>query len=903
VTSRGPLPNPLRWLLERVLPPDRREDVLGDLAEARETRRGRLGARVSKRRLWREAASLLVWRVRRRAVKQPRRSDGDGARSPLSSTAMFTRDLVQDLRFGIRGAARNPGFALTALAVLGLGIGASTTVLTLVNRIFFQPPAGVMEPDRLFSVYRSWAPGQGGGAIQNPDFEYYRSNVTALDGLAAYGGGNFVASFSTGADGTDQLRGLFVSDNYFDVLGVRPALGRFFLAEENESPGTHPVVVLSHGFWRRAFGADPRVVGRQVTLNGIGHTVVGVAPEEFRGINPFADAPDTWIPIAMFGALTRASDLAWWERLPDVRSNWLTLVGRLAPGTTYEVAAANLRALSDALTYPERGATEGIMVTRDLLYRPSQTAQLRSLSRMLVTVVAIVLIIASANFAVLLLSRATTRTREMSIRAAIGAGRARLVRQLMAESVLFGLAGCAAGVGLAYAFSGSAATLLPYGFTGRFAPDLKVLVLALVLAVVTSAAAGLVPSLHASSANIARTFGHRGAARGRSLARDALVVGQMALSLVLVAGAVLFARSFWSARTQDLGFETANRLIVQVNLRSQGYTEAEGRAFLTQALTRLRALPGVTRVATSRQIPFQGDWSTDLEPPSGAQPNSENGKIWIGLNAVSADYFETMGVSLVSGRPFGAGDIEGGTQVAVVNQQLAHLLWPGEDPLGRSISFGEDRDFQVVGVARDATYYNLGEDPTTQMYVSVRQRYMPTVHFVMETAGPAADLAPVAQATLRQLDPELAFGWITTMDDVVGQVTAPYRVSAVLVGLFGALALLLAVAGLYGVVSFLVARRTRDIGVRMALGAGRRRVARDVLFGGLALAATGAALGLLGAVILRRFTAALLYEVEASDPWALVAASGTLLAVAAAASLVPALRAMRVDPVEAIRTE
>ncbi len=901
MTQRGPLPALVTWVLERILPPDRRADVLGDLAETQAARRAQLDSRAAGRRLWREAAALLLWRARWRGVTRAKRTPHRvaSATSPL----MMTRDLLQDVRFGIRGARRHPAFALTALAVLGLGIGASTTVLTLVNHIFFQPPAGVVEPDRLVSVYRSWAPGQGGGAIQHPDFVYYRSNVNALDGLAAYGGGNFVASFSTGTGRTDQVRGLFVSDNYFDVLGVRPALGRFFRAEENATPGTHPAVVLDHRFWRRAFGADPDVIGRQISLNGIGHIVVGVATEEFSGISPLADPPDTWIPIAMRGALTRAAGMAWWERVPGNRSSWLTLVGRLAPGTTHEMAEANLHALSDALTYPERGDTEGILVSRDLLYRPSQAAQLTSLSKMLVAVVTIVMVIAAANFAVLLLSRATTRTREMSIRTAMGAGRARLVRQLLAESVLLGLAGCTAGVALAYVFSDAAATLLPYGFATGFAPDLRVLAVAVVLSVATSAAAGLVPAVHAARANVARVIGHRRTVTGRSLVRDALVVGQMALSLVLVAGAVLFARSFWTARTQELGFTAANRLIVRVDLRSQGYTEAEGRAFLPQALTRLGALPGVSRVATSRQIPFQGDWSSDLEPPPGALPNRDDGTIWVGLNAVSADYFETMGVGLVSGRPFDSGDVEGGTPVAVVNQRLAYLLWPGEDPIGRSISFGEDRSFQVVGVVRDATYYTLGEDPTTQMYVSVQQRYMPAVHFVIETAGPATDLAPLAQATLRQLDPELAFGWVTTMDDVVAQVTARYKVSAVLVGLFGGLALLLAVAALYGVVSFLVARRTRDIGVRMALGAGRGRVAGEVLRGGLALAATGAALGLVGAVLLRRFTASLLYQVEASDPWALVAASAMLLAVAAAAALVPAIRATRVDPVEAIRTE
>ncbi len=896
------LPTVLRWLLNRLLPRERRDDVLGDVAESHARWHARLDSRVAGRRLWREAAALLLWRARRRPVTRRIQAANHGVRRTNTAT-MVTRDLLQDMRFGLRAAARNPGFALTALAVLGLGIGASTTVLTLVNHIFYHPPAGVLEPDRLVTVYRSWAPGQGGGAIQNPDYQYYRQNVTTLAGLAASGGGDFVASYSTGTEGTGQLSGVFVSYNYFDVLGVRPALGRFFRPEENGSPGTHPVVVLNYAFWRRAFGADPRAVGKQISLNGITHTVVGVAPEEFGGINPFAEPPDTWIPIAMSGALTRQAGMAWWERVPRQRSSWLTLVGRLAPGVTFEMAAANLESLSDALTYPERGDTEGIMVTRDLLYRPGQAAQLWSLSRMLVAVVTIVLVIATANFAVLLLSRATTRTREMSIRMAIGAGRSRLVRQLLAESVLLGLAGCAVGVGLAYAFSDAAATLLPYGFGRGFAPDLRVLAVAVVLSVVTSAVAGLVPAVHAAGANIARVIGHRRNATGRSLVRDALVVGQMALSLVLVAGAVLFARSFWTARQQDLGFESRNRLIVQVDLRSQGYTESEGRAFLNRALTELRSLPGVSRVASSRQIPFQGDWSTDLEAPPGSQPNSEDGTIWIGLNAVSPGYFETMGVGLASGRPFDSGDVEGGTLVAVLNQRLAQLLWPGENPLGRSIAFGEDLELQVIGVARDATYYALGEDPTTQLYVSVHQRYMPRVHFVIETAGRPADLAPVVQASLRQLDPELAFGWVTTMEDVVAAVTARYKVSAVLVGLFGGVALLLAVAGLYGVVSFLVARRTRDIGVRMALGAARRRVAGDVLRGGLALAGTGVVLGLAGALLLRRFTASLLYEVEASDPWALITASVMLLAVTAAASFVPALRATRVDPVEAMRAE
>jgi len=942
------LPALVRWLLVPTLPRARRDEILADLEASFERRVARAGLPAARRRLWREAAALLAWRLHESLLSwwqdDARRVGGDdrasvpasrliaGAKRPMhaggrapeddrrsqrataaGSLATLGRDLTLDTRFGLRTLARQPGFALTAVAILGLGIGAPVTVLTLVNRIFFERPAEVVEPHRLVTVYRSWGPGQGGGAIGNPDYVYYRENASTIAGLAAIGGGGVAAySLSDGELGQMQIR--YASDNYFEVLGVRPERGRFFQPQENATPGTHPVVVLSHGFWRRAFAGEAEPVGREIRLNGQPFTVVGVAPAGFRGLSPLEGEADAWAPIAMFGTLTRANHTVWWERDPHNRSNWLNLVGRLSPGVTFEAAEANLAALADALEYEGKDPEEGIMVSRQYLYRPAQAASLATLSGMLLAVVGIVLAIAAANVAVLLLSRATTRGRELGIRAAIGAGAGRIFRQLLAESLLLGLAGGAVGIALAYTFAGAAAGLLPFRFDGPFAPDPGVLIAAAALSVLTAVAVGLAPALFAIRTDVARVIGNiRGGARNRL--RDALVVGQVALSLVLVAAAVLFGRSFWAASSQDLGWRTDHRLVVQTDLRSHGYDEQQGLAFIRQGLERIGSLPGVVAVTTTRMIPFQGDWSTDFEPDPGRFPDAPSGSVLIGLNTVAPDYFEIMGLEIAKGRPLGRQDVAAAEPAVVVNEKLARTLWPGQDPLGKTLpheTMGrrrladgsvDERQMVVVGVARDVTYYELGEAPVAQVYGSVFQVYGSDVHFLVHTEGEPTALAAPVQEALRDIDPNLAFGWVTTMDSVFEDQVARYEVTAVLVGLFGAIALVLAATGLYGVVSFLVARRTREIGVRMALGAQRGRVAREVLATGARLAAAGVAIGLVAAVALRRFTASLLYGIAPQDPWPLVGAAVTLAAVALLASLAPARRATRVDPAEAIRRE
>jgi predicted permease len=815
---------------------------------------------------------------------------------------MSLEDLVRDLGFAARSLRRRPGFSATAVLVLALGIGAPTTVFTLVDTIFFDRPAHVAEPHRLLRVFRSWTSGGSGGSLGNPDYEYYRDNASTLAGLAAYGGRTEVA-YRVGGGDPSQLELLFASANYFDVLGVSPALGRWFRPEESTSPGSHPVAVLSHGFWTRAVGADPDVLGRTLTVNGIAHTVVGVAPEGFSGISPLESAPDAWVPIAMAGVVQRLEDEAWWSRHPDYVSNWLDVVGRAAPGVSTGAAQANLVALGEGLTYEGRDAEERLTATRQFLYRPSQEASLQSLSRILVAAVLIVLLVAAANVAVLLLSRATTRTREIGIRTALGAGGGRLVRLLVAESVLLGLLGGALGIGLAYTLSGAAATLLPLPFEPVFRPDPGVLAAAAALALVTAVAVGLPPALHGARLDLRRAMhdeASAGAWGGRDGLRGVLVVSQVSMSVVLVAGAFLFARSFWAASHQDLGFEHEDVLVVGVSLRSLDYDADRGRTFIREALARLGALPGVEAVTTSRQIPFLGDWSTDIRPPGVPETEESYDPITVYLNAVGPGYFDVTGIEIVRGRALDERDRPGATPATVINETLAERLWPGEDPVGRILPRG---GMVVVGVARDATYAALGETPLPQAYVPVLQSYMADLRFFARAGSDAAALAGPVQAELRRIEPRLAFEIVTTLESVVDDELARYEVSAVLVGLFGAIALLLAAAGLYGVVSFLVSRRTREIGVRMALGADRGQVAARVLGSALRLAALGVVIGLAGAAALRGFTESLLFGVDPGDPLPLLGASLVLLAVTAIAAAGPARRATRVDPLDALRAD
>lgn len=884
------LPRFWRRLASALAGRERRDEVVGDLEESWLRNRARRGAPGAVFRLLVELGGLAAWRIR----------------GGVPGVGRAGADALADARLAVRGLVRRPGFALTAVAVLGIGIGAPTLVLSLVERIFLDRPAHVEAPDRLVRVYRGWSDGRVGGSLSHADYTYYRDGARSLEGLAAWSGSRSVAW--AGDDGTtDQAEVRFVSPDYFRVLGVPMVRGRDFQRPEGTRPGEDPVVVVSHAFWERVLGGDPAAVGRTVRLSGVGFTVVGVAPEGFAGLSPLdAGTVDAWVPVALYGVLTRADDVAWWERHPQYVSNWLTVVGRLAPGATFAAAEAELTALQRTLAYEGKPDDEHLVVFRQVLYSPGTARQLASLSRLLGLAVLVVLLVAASNVTVLLLSRASTRGRELGIRAALGAGRGRLVRQMLVESGVLALAGGAVGLALATAGADLAGSLLPYRFAGGFAPDARVLGATVLLSLGTAVVVGLLPALGATRRDLAATMGDGRSAGGRSRLREGLVVIQVALSVVLVSSAFLFTRSFAAAAGQDLGFATADRLLVRVDPRGGGLDEAAARAFVAESLERLAALPGVAGVTTTRQVPFGGDWSTSLTPDPAAFPDASPDPVFLGLNAVSPHYFDVMGIPLLAGRPIAAADGQGRELVAVINRHLAESLWPSggaQAAVGQVVAVDPERRFRVVGVAENARYYELGEDPVAQAYLAQEQIWMSPVSFVVRTAGDAPGLAGAARAAVRAARPDLAISEVTTLDAVFESETARYRVSAALVAVFGVFALVLAAVGLYGVVSFAVQSRTREIGVRMALGAPRAQVAGRVVRGALARGGGGIVVGLVLTLWARRFTESLVFGVAPLDPWSLAGGALVLLAVAAGAALVPARRAARVDPVEAMRVE
>jgi predicted permease len=815
---------------------------------------------------------------------------------------MIVADLVQDLRYGVRSLLRRPAFAVLAVLILGLGIGANSAIFTLANRMFVSAPPSVDSPSALIRVSRSWAPGQG-GSVAYPDYEWYREGSRTLAGLMAYNPGGIAVTAAHGS-GSSAARVWLVSDNYFAVLGLKPAAGRFFVAEENETPGTHPVAVISHGYWERVLGGDPSAVGGDVVLNGTRFTVIGIAPRSFRGLGPAETTPDFWLPIMMKPAVEPAGDDAWYRRLTDSHENWLVVVGRLGPGVGVEAARAELVGLHERLKeqFPSEPQDYTVHVTSQYRYYPGTGRSLADMTSMLLVVVGVVLLIASANVAVLLLSRAAVRSREMGVRSALGAGRGRVFRQMVTESLVLALAGGALGLLLSVWGARVAAGLLPFELA-ETGPDMRVVAFTAGVSVLAALLVGTAPAFQATRADVVSLIRERGRRGARSRLQDGLVVLQVGLSLVLVAGAVLFTRSLMAARTRDVGFDTAGLLLVSVNVRNHGYDTERAHAFLRAAHDRVTGLPGVVRATSSRIVPFQGDWTTDLKPPAGAAVTGE--VVTVGLNAVMPDYFETMGIALAGGRGFAASDDLGSDLVVVVNQHLADTFWPGREAVGQLLHVrGEDGPpYRVVGVARNATYYRLGEEPQFQAYGSALQTPRMEITFMMRTAGDPLALARPAQDALHGLDPDLAFSDVGTMEAVFAEEIGRFRIAARLVGLFGVLALVLASVGLYAAVSYRVARRTREIGICMALGATRRRVARSVVGRGLGLAAAGVVLGLAGSFALARLVSGFIFGVAPRDPVTFLVAPLVLLAVAAFAAFVPARRAMAVDPMGAIRAD
>ncbi|HVF43843.1 MAG TPA: ABC transporter permease [Pyrinomonadaceae bacterium] len=813
--------------------------------------------------------------------------------------------LFKDVRYGVRSMSRQPGFALAAVLTLALGIGANVSIFSAVNAILFRPLPGVSAPEELAFFYPTEPQGRLSGTFSYHDFEEYRAQAKSLSGLAAYAG----AGLSMREGGrAERVAAQIVSGNYFSTLGVRAGLGRTLIAEEDERADAAPVAVLSHGFWETRFGSNPDVIGRQIVLNERSFTVVGVAQKEFKGAS-MPKSPALWVPVrAASNAGVSAVDLE------NREASWLHLIGRLGPGVSAERARAEMNTILARLkdSYPEdfrEGLTMDSSPARGFAIAPRKRGTVNAMAAVALAVVGLVLLIACANIANLLLARAASRRREIAVRLALGAGRWRVVRQLLTESLVLALAG---GL-VASLLTLWTAELLAHLFrlipedTGAldFSPDARVFGFALLLSLLTGVAFGLAPALQASRPDVGPALKGEtppaGGARRLSL-RNALVVAQVAASLVLLVCAGLFLRSLRETAAVETGFETKGVLMSALRLDPNRYDAARGGEFYRQALERASSLHGVTSAALASSVPLGSEGSRGTLLVVGAEPQPYAG-VEVDRGYVGPRYFETLGIPLLRGRGFDEHDRENSPPVAVVNETVARKVFGGEDPLGRFIrADSEGPPVEIVGVARDSKYRSLGDERVPFLYLPLAQGYSPSVTLLVRTEGAPGALAPAVRDAVVSLDAE-AFAGQATMDEHLAEALVPSQVVAGMSGGFGLLALLLATFGVYGVTAYAVSRRTHEIGVRVALGARGSDILRLVVGEGMALILTGIAIGLCVSFAATRVIAGALYGVSATDPLTFAGVTLLLASAALLACLVPARRATKVDPMEALRYE
>jgi predicted permease len=813
--------------------------------------------------------------------------------------------LWQDIRFGFRMLAKTPGFTFIAIITMMLGIGANTTIFSVVNAILIRP-LPVYQPERLVNLHSTSPDGSSFHSFSYPDYVDYRDQNAVFDGLAAY----TINTYSMTTTGqSERIFGIVTSENFFTVMGIRPALGRFYTTEENRTETGEPVAVLSHGYWQRRFAGDAQVVGQTLTLNGHAYHVIGIAPPKFTGPR-VAFAPDIYVPT-WTQPLALAS-LAHW--LDDRRGGSLEIVGRLKPGVTVQAAQANVSAIAQRIAeaYPDSHKGKGVEV------RPTntglgqmETAAIGFMS-VLMAIVGLVLLIACANVAGLMLSRSAARRKEIAIRLAMGASRGRIVRQLLTESVLLFLCGGTAGLLLAAWFTDLLLGFkppVPFTLELDLGFDWRVLTFTLLVSLVTGIVFGLAPALQASRADVLPALKDETAGGGyrRSRLRSLFVIGQVAISLVLLVSTGLFLRSLQHARSLDPGMNPENVINVGFDLSIQGYDEERGKQFYRQLMERVSALPGVQSAALARNVPLTGgnmELGINVE---GREPPQGSRSFHTDFNVIGPKYFSALGINLLRGRDFDERDKEGAPRVAVVNETMARRFWPGEDAIGKRFYLGQLSDgepVEIVGIVRDGKYRTLGEDPRPYFYLSSGQEYQPqmTLH-VRTDAGNAANVLAALRHEVDSIDRTIPFLDVMPLTRAIGVSLIPIKVASSVAGFFGLVGLLLAAVGIFGVVSFSVSQRTREIGIRTALGAQPTDVLKLIIAQGMRLAIIGVVLGLLASIAVTRLLASLLYGISATDAVTFIAVSGLLVLIALVASYIPARRATRVDPVTALRYE
>ncbi len=807
--------------------------------------------------------------------------------------------MLQDLRFAIRALALNPMFSLGAIGTLALGIGVNSTIFTLANAALFKPMPGVASSSELV-----WISGvsrerpRPGGMSYLEYIDYLEGSRGTFSSLLAFG----PTSFSLGSGGEpERLRGHLVTGSYFATLGALPAAGRL-LQPADDRPAAEPAAVLGHRLWRQRFGGAMDVLGQPLIINGRPFTVVGVAADGFTGPE-LGQAADIWLPIAALPA-TNSAQAGW---LDERGTLWLRVIGRLAPGTTMQQAGAAVTGLAATLeqTYPDTNKERTAVVSRASSgLSPGERGEMLPLTALLLTVTGLVLVIACANVANLVLARGAGRSLEISIRAAVGASRGRLVRQLLTESLV--LAGGGAAAGLLLSFWGSdllLAQLRESDFRGLYAgADVRVLGFTALLAALSVCVFGLLPALSATRAPLLpRLRQTASAGGGRSRLQGILVVAQLSLSLVLLLAAGLSLRALQKAGSMELGFNPRQMITASYDLVLQNYPAPRREAFRRELVARLEALPGVTSATIANVPPLSGIMYSTIVTSTDDRGEPVEGRAY--MNAVGPRYFTTLEMPLVAGREIGVQDGRGAPGAAVINETLARRLWPGVEALGRTMRL-DGATLEVVGVARDAKYDEPTEDSRPFLFVSLAQHStLDRDTAIVRTTNAPALVGTAVQAQIRALDPALPIFDVRSFDGVLKERADKQRgVSALFAG-FGLLALLLAALGLYGVMTYAVTRRTREMGVRLALGATPAQLTRLIAGDGLRLALTGVAIGGTLALPLARVLGALIFGVQIADLAAFAGTCALLVAVALVAAALPARRAARLDPVVALRSD
>jgi putative ABC transport system permease protein len=893
-----PPPSLAGLVLSRLLPSHTVNDVLGDLEEVYRVRATSLGVGPARRWYWRQtfrfAVRLVVTRVADlgAVLSRPRTPQRTQQRlrvrreSPMSA-------LKYDIRYATRTVLKNPGFAFVVISILAVGIGANVAMFSVTDAVLLRS-LPYRDADHLVLARTTYGDGLAWN-VSSPDYYDYRDQNQSLESLAA------VRSFAspvtvTGGEEPERVQGTLVSVNFFPTLGIQPQLGRQFTAEEAELTAPD-VVIISHGYWQRRFGGSPDALGSTLVVNSLPTTVVGVMPPGFY----FRHDVDIWAPMRDGGPYTGVRRF----------HNW-TLVGRLTAGVTLERAQTDIDVISAQLqaAYPDSNRDKGL---RLFGLHEALTQGYRDMLYMLMGAIGLVLLIACGNVASLLLARGSGRTAELSVRSALGASGRRLAQQLLTESILIAVAAGILGTVLAVWFQRILIAFMPLDNLGirEIGISAPLLLFALLLALTTALVFGVVPAVVGSRANPAENLkgGTRTSATGgRTKLRSSLVILQVALSLVLLIGAGLLIRSFARLRAVDPGFAEERMLTAEVALPASKYQEPQSRIlFFTGLLEDVRAIPGVLAVGAINMLPIRDSysnvraWDPENPPPEGTRPQLAEQR------AALPGYFEAMEIPVLAGRDFSDTDGQGDPFVLVISETMARGLFPDVNPIGHQVAVDVGGDepaiADVIGVAGDVRTYSLDSEPPRQMYYSYRQATYSGLRLAIRTQGDPAAVTNAVRRVLRARDSDIPLAGVATMEEVIDGSIGSTRVIMLTLALFGAVAVFLAAIGLYSVLAYYVTQRSREIGIRIAMGASGKRILELVLRRGLALVAGGIVVGVAGAFGATRLIQQQLFNVEPTDPATFIAVSALFLLIAILACLVPALRAVRTDPVKTLQTE